>query len=276
MNILQAIILGCVEGFTEFLPISSTGHLIIAQKLMGMSEINTFFTDVIQSGAILAAVFYYRDKLTKIFVDSVVLARGGFKMNTATHDQKLGLWMILGIIPTLAIAFVFRKQVDQWQNNLLIVAVSTIFFGIVFYFVELWQKKQKVIKDIKTVSLTNLLVMGVAQGIAIVPGVSRSGITVTGGLSQKLSMKESIDIAFIMGIPVLFIATLYKLVTEIKHADSNILFMTLVGTVVSFGAGLYSIKLTLGFLQKYGFKSFMIYRIALGVILLGLYMNGLR
>ncbi len=276
MNILQAVILGCVEGFTEFLPISSTGHLIIAQKLMGLTEVNTFFTDVIQSGAILAAVFYYRERLKKIYADFRSLASKRFKLKKATHDEKLGLYMLIGIIPTLIIAFVFRKSIDQWQNNLSIVAVSTIIFGIVFYAFEFWQQQHKRVVTIKSVSLKNLLIMGLFQGVAIIPGVSRSGATIAGGLSQKISMKESVDIAFIMGIPVLFIATLYKLITEIQHANTEIILLTLVGATVSFITGLYSIKMTLGFLTKYGFRPFMIYRVLLGFTLLILVFNGVK
>jgi undecaprenyl-diphosphatase len=273
MNILQAVVLGIVEGFTEFLPISSTGHLIIAQKFMGMTEINTFFTDVIQSGAIMAAVFYYRERLAKIYRDTLSFARKGFKIDTATHDEKLGIWILIGILPTLVIGFVFRKAVDQWQNSLLVVAVSTIIFGVVFYLVERWQQKQR---PIKRPGLKNLLVMGLTQAVAIIPGVSRSGATIAGGLSQKMTIKESIDIAFIMGIPVLFLATFYKIITEFKYANTEILVMTLVGTAVSFIAGLYSIKLTLGFLQRYGFKPFMYYRLGLGVLLVALYLGGWR
>jgi undecaprenyl-diphosphatase len=157
--------------------------------------------------------------------------------------------------------------VDAWQQNIWIVALSTIVFGIVFYLAERYSKSQKTIET-KQITLTNLLVMGLAQAVSIVPGVSRSGATIAGGLSQKISFKDSIEISFIMGIPVIFLAAGYKVISNLGGLSSESILLALVGTLTSFVVGLFAIRATLGLLTKYGFLPFMIYRIGLGLVLI--------
>jgi undecaprenyl-diphosphatase len=251
INLFQSIILGSIEGLTEFLPISSTGHLIIAQKFMGMTEINEFFTVVVQSGAVFAAIFFFWDKITSIF---------------KTHRDKLG-YMALGLLPALILGFLFKSQLKYLENSIPIIAFTTIIFGIVFYIIES-QYQKLANKQIETASKIDFLIIGFFQSMALIPGVSRSGITITGGTYRKIKIEDSIAISFIMGIPLLLIATLYKIVTVSKGVSSELLINTAVGTLFSFIVGLLGIKLTLGIVQKYGFKPFMIYRIALGLFLL--------
>jgi undecaprenyl-diphosphatase len=272
MNYLQAIILGLVEGLTEFLPISSTGHIIITSKILvasGFSSLpnHVFFDIVIQLGAISAAVWYFRQRIYLIILDLVMIARAPSKFSSSSNQQKLSLWILVGILPTLIIGFLFKKSVVAWQENIWIVALSTIVFGVVFYIAEIWAKSQKTIET-KNVSLMNLLVMGVAQAISIVPGVSRSGATIAGGLSQKISFKDSIEISFIMGIPVIFLAAGYQVLSNLGGLSGEAISLAVVGTIVSFLVGLFAIRATLGLLTKYGFFPFMIYRIILGLALI--------
>jgi len=276
MNPFQAIFLGIIEGMTEFLPISSTAHLIIAEKLLNIKSPSSFFTIVIQIGSIMAAVFFYRSKFKSIFFDTLKLAKKGFSLKKASRNELLGLWILISIIPTIIIGFIFRKQVDEWQNSIWLVAVVTILFGVIFYLIENFSKKIKVAKiDMQTVSLKQLVIMGVFQGLSIVPGVSRSGVTIATGLAQNVKMSDSIELSFLMGVPVIFIAALYKLASSISGLDAGIIFMTFLGLITSFIVGLYSIKIMLGILSKKGFYPFMIYRVCLGVsiiifILLGI------
>lgn len=267
MNIFQAIILGIVEGVTEFLPISSTGHIILAEKLLGIEKTDNFFTVVIQFGAILAAMWYFRSRIREIVMASwkaLKAKKGYFSMN---HDERYGIWLLVSIIPTLIIGFLLRKKIDEWQGSTVIIIVSTIFFGVLFYVIERYAKSQKVI-DKKDISLKNLFVMGLAQAIAVIPGVSRSGSTIAGGLTQKISIKDAVELSFILGIPVIFFASVYKVFSSLDGLTPDIILMTAIGTITSFVVGLWSIKLTLGVLVKRGFLPFMIYRVALGILLI--------
>jgi undecaprenyl-diphosphatase len=250
INLVQSIILGTIEGLTEFLPISSTGHLIIAQKLMGMTEINEFFTVVVQSGAILAAVIYFRKRIINIFTK---------------HTNSL-LSIGIGLLPALILGFIFRKSLSTLENSIPAIIITTIVGGVFFYFIETKYKDQAT-KSLESSTKIDLLTVGLFQAIALIPGVSRSGVTISGGIYRGIKIQDSIEISFIMGIPLLLIATAYKILTVSKDISSELLFNTAVGTLFSFGVGLLGIKLTLGLVTKYGFKPFMIYRIGLGLFL---------
>lgn len=257
MNVLQAIILGAVEGLTEFLPISSTGHLIVAQKMMGLGEINEFFTVVVQSGAILAAIVYFRHRIKEVF----------------TTKRYLLKRILIGIIPTLAVAFLLRKQLNSFDNSLPLLIASTIIFGIVFYIVEIFAMNNQPKKTAEQVTLVDTLIIGLCQSVALIPGTSRSGATIAGGLYRNLQLKEAIDLSFLMGIPVLLIATGYKIVT-LKTLDKDMLAATGIATLVAFVVGLLGIHLTLGLVNKYGFLPFAFYRIVFGLMLLAGFMGG--
>ncbi|MBC7471743.1 MAG: undecaprenyl-diphosphatase UppP [candidate division SR1 bacterium] len=266
MNIIQAIILGIVEGLTEFLPISSTGHIILVEKLLGIEKTNSFFTVVIQFGAILAAVWFFRSRIKEIAFVSFGAIKAKKQYSKMNHEEKYGIWILVSIIPTLVVGFLLRKKIDEWQNSTIIIIVSTIVFGIIFYAIEKYQANHKTI-DTKDLTLKNLLIMGLAQAIAVIPGVSRSGSTIAGGLTQKISIKDAVELSFIMGIPVILIASLYKIVTGLDGLSFDIVIMTIIGTLTSFCVGLWSIRLTLGVLVKHGFFPFMLYRLGLGIVL---------
>jgi undecaprenyl-diphosphatase len=274
MNIIQAIVIGAVEGLTEFLPISSTGHIILAEKLLGIDKTNSFFTVVIQFGAILAAVWFFRSRIKTIIRATYSSLRAKKSYADMKHDEKYGAWILISIIPTLLIGFLMRKKVDEWQSSTSIIIISTIFFGVLFYAVERYLKSFKTIQTNK-ISLKNLFIMGLAQAIAIIPGVSRSGSTIAGGLTQKIAIKDAVEVSFIMGIPVILIASLYKVITGLDGLTPDIIFTTFIGTLTAFFVGLWSIKLTLGLLVKRGFLPFMIYRICLGISLIYLVQIGI-
>jgi undecaprenyl-diphosphatase len=274
MNIIQAIIVGAVEGLTEFLPISSTGHIILTEKLLGIEKTNNFFTVVIQFGAILAAIWFFRSRIKEILSAAFSSLKAKKSYAVMDNDEKYGIWIVISIIPTLLIGFLLRKKVDEWQNSTIIIIISTIFFGVLFYAIERFQKNIKPITPNK-ITLQNLFVMGLAQAVAIIPGVSRSGSTIAGGLTQKMSIKDAVEISFIMGIPVILIASLYKVISGLDGLTMDIALTTLIGTLTSFFVGLWSIKLTLGLLVKRGFFPFMIYRLGLGAVLICLVYLGI-
>jgi undecaprenyl-diphosphatase len=274
MNIIQAITLGVVEGFTEFLPISSTGHIILTEKLLGIQKTDTFFTVVIQFGAILAATWFFRSRLVEIGKACFKALKQKKTYGKMANDEKYGIWILVSIIPTLVIGFLLRKKIDEWQNSTLIIICSTVFFGVLFYAIERMQKGVKSIEK-KDITIKQMFIMGLAQAVSVIPGVSRSGSTIAGGISQKISMKDAVELSFIMGIPVILIATVYKLISNINGVTIDMLFLTGVGTLTSFIVGLWSIQLTLGLLVKKGFFPFMIYRVGLGLVLTILYINNI-
>ncbi len=262
MNLLQIIILSIVEGITEFLPVSSTGHLIFTQKLLGLTQVDEFITVVLQLGAILAAVFYFRNRIFTIYKNTFL----SLKNNKIQHD--LGAWILVSIIPTLAMGYVLKDYIAEFHNSTLLVVVSTIIFGVIFYVIErLYIPKTNKI-DLETVRFRNVFTMGIYQIFSLLPGVSRSGITVSGGLTQNLTFKDSIEISFIMSIPVMLVASGYEVVKNISTVDTSKLGILVVGLIVTFITSFLGIKLTLGLLTKHGFLPFMIYRIVFGVVFL--------
>jgi undecaprenyl-diphosphatase len=271
MNIFQAILLAVVEGITEFLPISSTGHILITERLFGIQSVNPIFDILIQVASISAAVWFFRKRIGEVGRESLHALRSKTPYKKMSFEQKYGMWILISILPTLVIGFIFRKYVDQWQTSIPIIIASTFVFGIAFYAIEVLMKKAQTVSREKT-TLSNLLIMGLAQSLAIIPGVSRSGATIAGGLTQKISMKDAVEFSFIMGIPVIYIAGLYKIVSNLSYLTPSILLETFVGCIVSFFVSIWSIKFTLGVLTKHGFKPFMIYRIVLSIALLALYL----
>lgn len=267
MNIFTAIILGIIEGLTEFLPVSSTGHLIIAQKLLGLQQIDEFFTVVIQLGAILAAVFFFRERIKNILLALTSTSKSNIR--NYEINRSLGIWILVSILPILGVGFIMRKQIESLQNSTLVVALATIVFGIVFYLIEKEVYTKNVNKlSIDKIKFKNVFTMGLYQMISLIPGVSRSGATIAGGMSQNLKIKDSIEISFIMGIPVIFVVSFYKLISVFSSLSLEVFIYTLIGTIVSFVVGLYGIKMTIGYLEKKGFYPFMVYRIILGSIIL--------
>ena len=249
----QSIILGTIEGLTEFLPISSTGHLIIAQKLMGL-KVDEFYTVVIQLGAILASVYYFRLKIWDLL----------------TKFKSIYTLLGIALIPVILVGFGLKDKLNALEDSVLVIALTTIIFGVLFYFIERRHPTNyKTIKDLKPF---DTMLIGLSQATALIPGVSRSGATISGGTIQGLNRVEAIEFAFLLGIPTLGLASFYKIFSLLKKGNvdlqSSLIVNTSIGFVVSFIVGLLGIKLTLGLVNKYGFKPFMIYRIALGVFLL--------
>ena len=256
INLFQSILLGAVEGATEFLPISSTGHLIIAQKLMGI-PVNSFFTIVVQSGAIMAAVFYFWKKIITL---------------STKHQKALG-YMALGLLPAIILGFFFKKQLESLEASVPAIIFTTIVGGLAFWLVEKYMA-HKTHKTLENATLIDYLTIGFFQAISLIPGTSRSGVTITGGTYRGIKIQDAIEISFIMGIPLLLLATLYKLVTFKGIVSTELLVNTGAGTITAFVVGLAGIKLTLGLLQKYGFKPFMFYRLGLAAFLFIALKNG--
>ncbi|ACZ13042.1 undecaprenyl-diphosphate phosphatase [Sulfurospirillum deleyianum] len=252
MDIFQSVIMGIVEGFTEFLPVSSTGHMIIVGDWLGLKQDNFIkaYEIIIQFAAILAVVLNYKEKFS---------------------PKKINLWMKLAVafVPLGAVGFLFAKQVKA-MFSVEIVALMFIIGGIIFLAVEKFYKpKEHFVDDVEKVSYKQALWIGIAQIFALIPGTSRAGSTIIGAMLVGLTRKASAEFSFLLAFPVMCATTGYDI---LKHHNELLMegnFTALaVGFVVSFIVAYATIKLFLKFLERFTFVSFGIYRILFGIALL--------
>lgn len=251
MDIIHAVILGIIEGITEFLPISSTGHLIVGSELMGLpqTKANTAFEVIIQLSAILAVIANYRDKF---------------------HPRHIQLWMKLFIafLPIAAIGLLFSDQIKA-LFSVKVVAIMFIIGGIAFLILEYFQKnKTPQTLEVDDISYKQAALIGAAQVFALIPGTSRAGSTIVGALMVGLSRRASAEFSFLLALPVLAAASGYDFLKHYKEFNSDDFVALAVGFVVSFIVAYFTMKLFIRFLEKFTFVGFGIYRIIFGVILL--------
>ena len=257
MDIIQAIILGIIEGITEFLPISSTGHLIVGSELMGLpqTKANTAFEVIIQLSAILAVIANYKDKF---------------------HPKHFDLWVkvFIAFLPIAAIGFLFSDQIKA-LFSVQIVAVMFIIGGIVFLIIEYFQKTATIkTLDVEDISYRQASIIGIAQVFALIPGTSRAGSTIVGALLVGLSRKASAEFSFLLALPVMAATSGYEIVKNYDQFSGANLTALLVGFVVSFIVAYFTMKLFIRFLEKFTFVGFGIYRIIFGSVLLYLLYTG--
>ena len=263
MNFLEAIIIAIVEGLTEFLPVSSTGHMIITQALLDI-ESTPFvkaFTVIIQFGAILSVVMLYWKRFFKV---------NGGKL----FDFYLKLF--IAFLPAAAIGFLLSDYIDSMLENVFVVALMLVLGGIFMLFVDKWFNHPG--KD-QAMTWQRALKIGFFQCIAMIPGVSRSMATIVGGMTMKLSRKNAAEFSFFLAVPTMAAAAGYKLLQLLKEPSSAAmlkenLVTLLLGNAVAFVVAVLAIRFFIGFLTKYGFKAFGYYRIVVGGILLILLATG--
>ncbi len=257
MNVIQAIILAIIEGITEYLPISSTGHMIIGASFLGIAEhpFTKIFEVNIQFGAILAVIVLYWKRFFQSF--------------------DFYIKLLVAFIPAAIIGFVLNDFIDSILENVWVVAISLLLGGIVLIFIDKYFE-QKTHKD--EPNLKDSFVIGLFQCIAMIPGVSRSASTIIGGMFMGLTRKAAAEMSFFLAVPTMFAASAYKLLKGYKSGDltfdSEQLMLLGVGNLVAFIVAVAAIKFFIEFLQKYGFKVFGYYRIVLGIILLVLLYSG--
>ena len=264
MTIFDSIIIAIVEGITEFLPVSSTGHMIIASTLLGIEkdEFTKLFEVAIQLGAILSVVVLYWKK----FFD--------FK------KWQFYLKLLVAVIPALGIGFLFEDKIDALLESPLTVAISLLAGGVILLFVDRLFNAP-FIKEEPQISFGKAFIIGIWQCIAMIPGVSRSAASIIGGMQQRLTRNLAAEFSFFLAVPTMAAATGYKLLkTYNEHPeilnDKNNLFLLGLGNVVAFIVALLAIKFFISFLQRYGFKMFGWYRIIAGSILLILILAGVK
>lgn len=267
-DFFKAILLGIIEGITEWLPISSTGHLILADefiKLNATEEFMTMFNVVIQLGAIMAVVVLYFNKLNP------------FSLSKTKDESKQtwSLWfkVIVAIIPSAIIGLPLDDWLDENFHHFLPVAIMLIVYGVAFILVERYNKTRiPKVTELSQITYQFALMVGFFQVLALIPGTSRSGATILGGILIGGSRFVSAEFSFFLGIPTMFGASLLKIVKFLasgNHFDFNLTMILLTGTIVSFVVSILAIKFLMNYIKKNDFSVFGWYRIILGVILIG-------
>ncbi len=256
MSWLDALYIAIIEGLTEFLPVSSTGHMIIMEKLLGLNADDAFtqaFIINIQFGAILSVVVLYWKRF----------------FQTLKFYYKL----FIAFLPAAFFGLLLDDYIETMLGSVMIVAVMLFVGGIVLVFVDSWFKNNDKNKN-QEVTYKKSLIIGFFQVIAMIPGVSRSAATIIGGMTQKLSRKTAAEFSFFLAVPTMFAASGYKLLKNYEAITSDNIGILIFGNVIAFIVALIAIKSFIAILTKFGFKFFGYYRIAIGLLLIVLILSG--
>jgi len=257
MNIFQSIVLAIIEGITEFLPISSTGHMIIASSVMGIAndDFTKTFTVAIQFGAILSVVVLYFQRF----------------FQTVNFYFKL----LAGFIPAVVLGLIFDDYIDALLGNVLVVAYTLLVGGVLLIFLEDILKHKEIDDSTDDITYTKAFKIGIFQCLAMVPGVSRSASTIIGGMTQNLSRKTAAEFSFFLALPTMFGATVLKVYKFYKSMDEkgisfsgNEKMLLIVGNIVAFAVAMIAIKAFISYLTKHGFRAFGYYRIIVGLLII--------
>ena len=278
MNIIEAIVLGIIQGLSEFLPISSTGHLTVAGKLMHLvspaaPEKWTSFIAVIQLGTLISILIYFRKDIFNIissFLSENLKERKNFSGQSLS--SKLGWFIIIGTIPVVVLGLSFKNIIEgTLTKNLYVIAGSLIGLAIILAIAE---KTAKFKKEIKDITMKDAIIIGIAQAFALIPGSSRSGTTITGGLFVGLDRESAARFSFLLSIPAVFLSGLFELYEALKFIDPSLIVNMIISTVVSGIFGYLAIDFLLRYLRKNTTFLFIYYRIALGIAIIILITNG--
>ncbi|RDD29751.1 undecaprenyl-diphosphatase UppP [Prosthecochloris sp. ZM] len=278
MSLFEAIILGIAQGLTEFLPISSTAHLRIVPALAGWQDPGAAFTAIVQIGTLIAVLIYF-------FRDIVTISGAVIKglMNGSplgTPDAKMGWMIAAGTIPIVVFGLLFKTEIETSLRSLYWISAALITLAIILSLAE-WLIKKRIAKGIEPKSMSDIgwkeaLIIGLVQSIALIPGSSRSGVTITGGLFMNLSRETAARFSFLLSLPAVFAAGIYQLYKswDSLMASTNDLVNLIVATLVAGIVGYASIAFLITFLKQHSTAVFIIYRIALGLTILALIATG--
>lgn len=285
MTVLETIIIAIIEGLTEFLPVSSTGHMIITQNLLGVTErmqqdaeLAAFvhaFTFIIQFGAILSVVYLYRKKFFNI--NRSPISENATAWQKLKHRYNFYWLLIVGVMPAVVIGLLAKKSgvLDWLLDSVAVVAITLVLGGIFMLFCDRIFNKGK---EENNVNESSAFKIGLFQCLSVIPGMSRSMATIVGGMTQGLTRKKAAEFSFFLAVPTMAGATLLDLLDLLKDdtswATNHNIMMLLLGSAVAFIVALLAMKWFVNFLSKYGFKMFGIYRIIVGSIILILLLTG--
>lgn len=275
LSTIEVIIIAIVEGLTEFLPVSSTGHMIIAQNLLGVesTEFVKAFTVIIQFGAILSVVCLYWKRFFRLNHTPVPADASGLKR--FLHKFDFYWKLLVAFIPAAVFGFLFSDKIDEMLESVTVVAVMLVLGGVFMLFCDkIFNKgsEETVLTEKRAFNI------GLFQCIAMIPGVSRSMATIVGGMSQRLTRKKAAEFSFFLAVPTMFAATAYKVLKLFLDGGTEIIMNNMpaliIGNVVAFVVALLAIKFFISFVTKYGFKAFGWYRIVVGGLILIMLLAG--
>lgn len=275
MTFFEAILLGLIQGLTEFLPISSSAHVQIAQELMGLSELSrpqlTAFIATIQIGTEAAVVIYFFRTIVEILGS---FFRTGFRRwSMQEPNARLGWLVIIGTMPIVVLGLGFRDFVENDVRQLWVIGITLIVFGVFLGLADVFGKKRKTMTDL---NLKSGIAFGLGQAMALIPGVSRSGGSITVGLMLGFSRETAARFSFLMAIPAVLAAGFYQFYGSYGQLPSDLLTATILATLVSFVSGYAVISWLLKYLEKGSFLPFVIWRVGVGsLLLIGLALGGI-
>lgn len=259
----EIIILSFIQGFTEFLPISSSGHLIIAPKLFGWQDQGLEIDVAVHMGTLLSVLLYFREDLTHIITEILKYIFSGFKRDKFTQAAKLGFILVFATLPAIFFGFLLKKMGVDMVRHVWVVATTSIVFGIILYIAD--QQKQRL--EIENMNFKNGILVGFAQALALIPGTSRSGACITMGRLLGYTRPAATRFAFILSIPAILGAGILTTIDALKEGQDLFNSSFLVAIVASFIFGLLAIHFMIRFVSRHGLGVFTIYRVILGIIL---------
>jgi len=272
LNLLEAIVLGIIQGITEFLPISSTGHLTVAGKLMGLISTQnpehwTSFIAVIQLGTLISILIYFSKDIWNILIDFFKDNLGKrVKFAEQSENSKMGWLIIIGTIPVVIIGLSLKHVIEgEFTKNLYVIACSLILLAIILAIAE---KTAKFKKEMKDITVKDSIIIGIAQSFALIPGSSRSGTTITGGLFMGLKRETAARFSFLLSIPAVFASGMLELYESLKYLTPDMTLNIIVATIVSGVSGYIAIDFLLKYLKKNSTFLFVYYRIGAGIAIL--------
>ncbi len=284
MNVFDAVVLGLIQGLTEFLPISSSAHVQIAEQLLGLSDMSkpelTAFIATIQLGTELAVLIYFFKDISRIltawFADLAklpkrVLVRKIGAKAPIHQDAKLGWLIIVGSLPVVVIGLAFKDLIENDLRNLWVIAVMLIVFGVILGFADRYGKRNK---SIESLSTKHGLLFGLGQALAVIPGVSRSGGTISVGLALGYSRQAAARYSFLLAIPAVLASGGYEFLKTYQDLSQADLVATVIAAIVAFATGFSVIVVLLRYLNRGSFMPFVVWRIVVGIALLAMLSNG--
>lgn len=280
IDILSAIILGIIQGLTEFIPISSTAHLTIAGNLMGLIDASnperwTAFIAVIQLGTLVAVLVYFSQDIKSIpiaFVkENFTSDKKGYKEQSS--ESRMGWLIIIGSLPIFTLGLILKKLIEgNFTKDPLVIASSLIILAVILLVAE---KMASLKKDITKINIKDSIIIGFAQAVALIPGSSRSGTTITAGLFLGLTRETAARFSFLLSIPAIFASGLYQFYKALEYINTNDVTAIIIATIVSGISGYFAIAFLINYLKKHSTNLFIIYRIVLGIVLILMVYKGI-
>ncbi len=264
MDILQIIVLALVQGLTEFLPISSSAHLILVPYLTDWPDQGLAFDVAVHVGTLTAVIIYFRKEISKMFFAWLASLKGRH-----SEDSRLAWGVLIGTIPVGLAGLLFKDVISEHLRTPLVIAVTTIIFGLLLWYAD-WSGKRN--RDEHSLSWKDIVIIGCAQAVALIPGTSRSGITITAGLMLGLTAPAAARFSFLLSIPVIVLAGGMETLDYLKVASINDMNDLIIGALISAVSAYLCIHYFLMLLERIGMTPFVIYRMLLGVVLLSLYL----